>query len=72
LIFRAKSVDDTPGRDSRIAGMSIRKLAMKISIELGDFGVRVLAAISLSAWAIFGGGSEVVSSAISLYLIIKG
>ena len=52
--------------------MSIRKLAMKISIELGDFGMRVLAAISLSAWAIFGGGSEVVSSAISLYLIIKG
>ena len=52
--------------------MLIRKLAMKISIELGDFGVRVLTAISLSAWLSFGGCSDVVMGAISLYLILKG
>lgn len=45
---------------------------MKISIELDGFALRVLTAVSLSAWAFFGGGSEVVSEAISLYLIIKG
>lgn len=45
---------------------------MKISIELDGFVLRVLTAVSLSTWAIFGGGSEVVLKAISLYLILKG
>lgn len=46
--------------------------AMKITIELDGFALRVLTAVSLSAWAIFGGGAGVVSGAISLYLILKG
>ena len=45
---------------------------MKISIELDGFAFRVLTAVSLSAWVGFGGGSEAVSGAISLYLILKG
>ena len=45
---------------------------MKISIELDGFALRVLTAISLSAWAVLGGGSGVVSEVISLYLILKG
>lgn len=52
--------------------MAIKELPVKISIELDGFALRVLTAILLSAWAAFGGGSEVVSGAVSLYLILKG
>lgn len=45
---------------------------MKISIELDGFALRVLTAVSLSAWALLGGGSGAVSEAVSLYLILKG
>ena len=72
MIFGAKSGGDTPGRDIRITGMAIKELPVKISIELDGFALRVLTAILLSAWAAFGGGSEVVSGAVSLYLILKG
>ena len=72
LIFGAKSGDFASGRDTRIAGMAIKELPVKISIELDGFALRVLTAILLSAWAAFGGGSEVVSGAVSLYLILKG
>jgi hypothetical protein len=53
-------------------GHAIKELTVKISIELGDLALRVLAAISLAAWAAFGGSTEIVSSAVSLYLILKG
>ena len=49
-----------------------RGAAMKISIELDGFALRVLTAVLLSAWAIFGGGSGAVSEVVSLYLILKG
>ena len=72
LIFGAKSGDFASGRDTRIAGMAIKELPVKISIELDGFALRVLTAVSLSVWMAFGGGSEVVSGAVSLYLILKG
>jgi hypothetical protein len=52
--------------------MAIKELPVKISIELDGFALRVLTAISLSAWLSFGGCSDVVMGAISLYLILKG
>lgn len=52
--------------------MVIEELAVKISIELDGFALRVLVVVSLSAWAAWGGGSEVVSGVVSLYLILKG
>ena len=72
MIFGAKSGDFASGRDTRIAGMAIKELPVKISIELDGFALRVLTAISLSAWLSFGGCSDVVMGAISLYLILKG
>lgn len=45
---------------------------MKISIELDDSALRLLAALALTAWGAFGGGAEAVSGAVSLYLILKG
>lgn len=72
MIFCAKWADDTLGRDRTIPTLAIEELPVKISIELDGFALRVLTAVSLSAWVGFGGGSEAVSGAISLYLILKG